>query len=267
MFYLTNFLNDISINKDNINQEINEQLNTNKSINIINEDTNYKLISLDYKTLKEKFNIKNWKKNRPADKFRIDEIYEYYKKNDIKLIPGILYLWLNKDKYLIYDGIHRYEALKKLNKDDINILLYINLSNNEDSIIEDFTNINKSIPLPSLYTENAEISKIYICQNVAEHLCKKYPKFVSTSRKPHTYNFNRDQIIDFISTFNINFKIKNLDYIIYQILIKLNNHAKNKILENKIIHPLKCKKYNFYLFYLDKSHIKSEVENALKELF
>jgi hypothetical protein len=144
MFYLTNFLNDISINKDNINQEINEQLNTNKSINIINEDTNYKLISLDYKTLKEKFNIKNWKKNRPADKFRIDEIYEYYKKNDIKLIPGILYLWLNKDKYLIYDGIHRYEALKKLNKDDINILLYINLSNNEDSIIEDFTNINKS---------------------------------------------------------------------------------------------------------------------------
>lgn len=261
MNYLTNFLNDISLNK-----ETNNKLD-NKSINIINEDTNYQLISLDYKTLKENYNIKNWKKNRPADKFRIDEISEYYLKNNIKLLPGILYVWLNKDKYFIYDGIHRYEALKKLNKDDINILLYINLSNDEDSIIEDFININKSIPLPSLYTEKTEITKIQICQNVAEHLCKKYPHFVSTSRKPHTYNFNRDQIIDFISTFNINFKIKNLDYIIYQILIKLNDHAKNKILENKIIHPLKCKKYNFYLFYLDKIYIKSEVENALTELF
>jgi hypothetical protein len=262
MNYLTNLLSDLSFNK-----EINNVENKDNNIKIINEDSNYQLISLDYKTLKENYNIKNWKKNRPADKFRVDEIYEFYLSNKITLLPGILYVWLNKDKYFIYDGIHRYEALKKLNNDNINILLYINLSNNEDSIIEDFTNINKSIPLPSLYTENTEISKIHICQNVAEHLCKKYPKFVSTSRKPHTYNFNRDQIIDFISTFNINFKIKNLDYIIYQILIKLNNHAKNKILENKIIHPIKCKKYNFYLFYLDKSYIKSEVENALKELF
>jgi hypothetical protein len=236
------------------------------NITIINQDSNYKLISLNYKTLKNNYNIKNWKKNRPADKFRVDEIYEFYLNNNITLLPGILYVWLNKNKYFIYDGIHRYEALKKINKDDINILLYINLSDNEECIIKDFTNINKSIPLPSLYIDNTEVSKIHICQNVAEQLCKKYPTFVSTSRKPHTYNFNRDQIIDFISTFNINFKIKNLDYIIYKILIKLNYHAKNKILENKIVHPIKCKKYNFYLFYLDKSYIKCEVENALKEM-
>lgn len=265
MNYLTNLVNTMVINT-NSNEKIDNNL-LESQITIINQDTNYKLISLNYKTLKEYYNIKNWKKNRPADKFRVDEIYEYYLNNNIQLLPGILYVWQYDNKYFIYDGIHRYEALKKLNNENINILLYINLSDNEESIIKDFTNINKSIPLPSLYIDNTEVSKINICQNVSEQLCKKYPKFVSTSRKPHTYNFNRDQIIDFISTFNINFKIKNLDYIIYQILIKLNNHAKNKILENKIVHPNKCKKYNFYLFYLDKSYIKCEIENALKEMF
>jgi len=84
MNYLTNLVNTMVINTNNIT--------------IINQDTNYQLISLDYKTLKDNYNIKNWKKNRPADKFRVDEIYKFYLSNNITLLPGILYVWLNKDK-------------------------------------------------------------------------------------------------------------------------------------------------------------------------
>jgi hypothetical protein len=88
MNYLTNLITDLTINKEINNTKIN-----NESIKIINEDYNYQLISLDYKILKEKYNIKNWKKNRPADKFRVDEIYEFYLSNKITLLPGILYVW------------------------------------------------------------------------------------------------------------------------------------------------------------------------------
>lgn len=234
---------------------------------IIEQDTNYKLIKISYNNLKNNYKIKNWKKNRPADKFRVNEIYEIYKESNIKLLPGILYVWFYNNVYYIYDGLHRYEALKKLNNDLINILLYINLSNNEKSIINDFIRINKSVAIPSLYIDNTDNIKKEVCQAVAEQLCKNYSKFVSTSNRPHTYNFNRDRIIDWISTFNINFKIKDLAYIIYKILEKLNEKAKQTMIENKLEFPIKCKQYNFYLFYLKKSYIKSEIEKVINESF
>ena len=53
MHFLTNLITDLTINK-----EINNTENNINSVKIINEDSNYQLISLDYKTLKEKYNIK-----------------------------------------------------------------------------------------------------------------------------------------------------------------------------------------------------------------
>lgn len=237
--------------------------------NIIFIGETYKLISLDYDSLKS-YNIKNWKKNRPADKFRVEEIYNFYLNNNIDLLPGIIYIWFYNNRYYIYDGLHRYEALKKLNNNKIKIILYINFSQDENSIINDFTNINKSVPIPSLYTEYIEDQsqiKKDVCEEISEQLCKNYPQFVSTSRKPHTYNFNRDQIIDFISTLCIDFKIKNISYIIYKILLSLNDKAKKLITENKLECPSKCKKYNFFLFYLKKHYIKEEIEKYINENF
>ncbi len=232
--------------------------------NIISEDVNYKLIKLKYQDLTN-YKIRNWKNNRPSDKFRVDEIYNYLNNYNIKLLPGIIYCWYSNKYLFIYDGIHRYDALKKLNNPNIELLLYINLTENEKLIINDFININKSIPLPDIYTEDESKNKIDICEKIASELCKKYPKFVSTRKNPHTYNFNRDQIIDYISTFNIDFNINNLDYILFQMFIKLNDKAKNDILEKNIICPKKCEQYDFYLFYLKKDFIKSEIENKLQK--
>ena len=61
MNYLTNLVNTMVINT-NSNEKIDNNL-LESQITIINQDTNYKLISLNYKTLKEYYNIKNWKIN------------------------------------------------------------------------------------------------------------------------------------------------------------------------------------------------------------
>lgn len=236
---------------------------------IISETNKYKLILYNLKQNKN-YKIINWIKNRPADKHRINEIYNYYKDNNINLIPGIIYVWQHVKKLHIYDGLHRYLAAKKLIKTtdrDFNILVYINLSKNESEIIDEFTRINKSIPIPSIYLENEVLIKKQICEYIAEEFCKQYPDFISTSRKPHIYNFNRDLIIEWLSTFKVDFNINNLEKIIFKILLKLNDKAKNQILTGNFQHPKKCDKYNFYLFFLDKEYIKQEVELTVQKLF
>ena len=266
MDYINNIIENFKLENDAHNNSLTVDI-INKDTIIIEQDNNYKLIKISYSDLQKNYKIKNWKRNRPADRFRVNEIYEVYKESNIKLLPGILYVWFYNNVYYIYDGLHRYEALKKLNNDSINILLFINLSNDEKSIINDFITINKSVAIPSLYIEDTDNIKKEVCQSVAEQLCKNYQKFISTSNRPHTYNFNRDNIIDWISTFNINFKIKDLSYIIYKILQKLNEKAKQTIIENKLEIPIKCKQYNFYLFHFRKSYIKSEIEKIINESF
>lgn len=275
MDYLNKLVNNLTVDKSNELILIENQATSTNEIIISNSD-NYKLILLDLNdifknNIQKKYKIINWIKNRPADKYRVNEIYEYYKINNIDLVPGIIYVWQNINKLHIYDGLHRFLAAKKLIKNNkinsLKVLLYINLSNNEQDIIDEFTKINKSIPIPSIYLENEVLLKKQICQNISEEFCKSYPDFISTSRKPHIYNFNRDLLIEWISSFDLDFNIKNLDKIIFKILIKLNDKAKDQIQNGNIIHPKKCDKYNFYLFYLEKNYIKKEVEHAINQIF
>ena len=164
--------------------------------------------------------------------------------------------------------MHRFESAKSLiinnqtiNAKYIQILLSINYSNFEENFINDFININKSIPI--IYINNDNKIKKHICQNLAELFCKKYPKFQSTTRKPHKCNFNRDMLIDYCSTFEIDFKKENIDIIIFDILINtLNNEAKNLAIEQND-YPKKCDKYNLFLFYLSKDYIKTEIERII----
>lgn len=260
MNYLTDLVTKFVISENN------EILEKNFEIKTIFENENGKLIIANSSLIKNNYNIRNWNKNRPVCNVRVKEIIEYYKNSNLELVPGIIYTWLNNDIYYIYDGLHRFTALKELEK-DFKILLYINFTKNENDIVSDFVNINKSIPIPSVYIENEQLIKKQICQSIADQLCRKYPKFISASRNPHVYNFNRDLLVEYISTFNINFQTKNIDKIVFKILIKLNDHAKTKIKESNIVYPNKCDKYDFYLFYLDKNYIKEQVENSFVELF
>jgi hypothetical protein len=216
-------------------------------------------------------NFQNWTKNRPPDKTRIDELKEYYIREKIQFIPGIIYAWddLSGNGTLqIYDGIHRLMAAAEI-KPQIPFLMSVITSDNEDLVIRDFKALNKSCPVPSLYTDESDNEQInllkrVVCENVVAHLTKQYPSFVSPSRKPFRYNFNRDSVLEWLSEFQIDWGISGLSNIITQELSALNFIAKDFVHRNNIQTPNKCKFHNFYLWYLDRSFIQDKIQTSIK---
>ena len=265
-------LYDDLITRNNILEQENQELiNQLKELNIQNnklennktiykEKGKYEIVKTDINSLR-KINIQNWNKNRPYCKVRVDEITNYYNEKNIKIIPGIIYLWYNKNIYYILDGLHRFTGAKQL-KRNIKVIININYSKNEQDVVDEFINLNKSIAIPSIYVDNDKIKK-EVCEKVIDKLCINYSQFISPSRKHFVYNFNRDLLIEFVSTIDINFQIENVANKIYIILMELNKQAKKTVIDGNLNYPKKCDKYNFYLFYLKKHFIKEKIEELV----
>lgn len=210
----------------------------------------------------------NWTKNRPPDQVRIQQIKEHFLNNNTLLVPGIISVWNKFGDFYIYDGIHRFLAVKEIVEQnperEFFMLIQLKLTKREQDIIDDFINLNKSVSVPSIYVEDTDILKKTVCQNIAEELCKRYPTFVSPSRKPFIYNFNRDNLIEFISTWQINFSKPGVQQLAFQELLKLNIEAKTYVEKMGISHPKKCKYHDFFLFYLDPVTIQRRMEEILR---
>lgn len=227
---------------------------------IILKDSNYTLYKTTIDNLKI-FNCMNWNKNRPYDKVRIDDIKKHYISEKLKVIPGIIHAWKNKSEMLeIFDGIHRYLAGCEIGNMELLIQIY---ETDEINIIKEFKNINKSISVPTIYLEENNYIKRTVCENVVKHMCEKYKNCVSPSRNCQQQNFNRDNLIEFISKLQIDFEIKNVDNIIIQELHGLNYQAKDYVTKNKIPVPQKSHYNNFYLFYLQDGFIKDKLETTV----
>jgi hypothetical protein len=225
-----------------------------------------------YESFKDVPEFINWNKNRHPDESRINELKLYYSKNNTKVIPGIIYGWQknSKSKVEIYDGIHRILAASQLYKEtqqNFTILLSILKTEDENVVISDFRAINKSCPVPILYTEETSIYKKNVCEYVINKLCENYKAFVSPSRKPFQYNFNRDVTLEWLSEFDIDWTLNGLQDIILQELNGLNHAAKNFVLRNNIKSPKKCEFHKFYLWYLEKDFIKRKIETSIKEVY
>lgn len=250
---------------------------TNQTSNFIYErKANERIVRLEKVLLDKAFfhNCQNWVKNRPPDDVRIEDIIKYYcSENDSSqqlniFIPGIVYAWKkpNEPSIIIYDGIHRLLAAKDYSKhtNGANMLwclLQTTITQDENYIVKDFVNLNKSVCVPTLYLDDTDVTKKLMCQSIADMLCQRYPTFVSPSRKPYIYNFNRDCFVDFISTLEVNFHEPGIDTKIFNELMGLNIEAKNYVDRHKIKYPNKCLYKKFFLFYLDKSYIKQQIEN------
>ena len=213
----------------------------------------------------------NWAKNRPPDMVRVHQIKEYMLHNNISLSPGIVSCWTTpsgQTPFQIYDGIHRFLAVKALIEADptrvIHVLIQVLIARKEQEVIDDFVNINKSVCIPSIYIEDTSVLKKTVCQNIAEALCKRFPNFVSPSRKPYVYNFNRDILIEWISTWKIDFSKSGIQHLAFDELLKLNEEAKNYVIRMSIPHPKKCDYHNFFLFYLGLLEIQQRIEQVLK---
>jgi hypothetical protein len=209
--------------------------------------------------------IRNWNRNRPADNVRIDDILKYYNNKQITCIPGILSVWKNGSKYVIYDGGHRYFAGIDRLRDtgvDMTCLLRILSTEDEKEIVEDFCYINKAISVPTLYLEETvDTAKKRVCEHVTNYLCSKYWNFCSPSRKCLQYNFNRDIFMEFLSDLKIDFARKDVEAHLILELEGLKNYAKDHVMRNRIVTPRKCEFYNFYLFYLSYAFMKARIES------
>lgn len=142
-----------------MNNNVSNEFMNNSSI--VFQDNNNTILLTNIKYILDNFQIENWSKNRPEDTIRVEEIAKYYESNNIKIIPGTIHVWLHNEIHYIYDGLHRFLAAKLLNENslrpiNLNILLSINYSKFEDNIINDFININKSIPIPFIYVDDTE---------------------------------------------------------------------------------------------------------------
>lgn len=211
----------------------------------------------------QKEHIMNWDKNRPPDNVRVAQITEHYKITNADIVPGIVYVWYKNDKYIVYDGIHRLLAAF-LYGENMTVLLHVTKTDMEKDIVEDFININKSVCVPILYLEENNVLKRHVCESVAKKMCEKFTNFVSPSRRPFIYNFNRDNLIEFVSTFEIDFTKKSIDNIIFNELQGLNHVARQYVIRNKIQCPKKCQYHDFYVWYLDKSLIKHQIETTVR---
>jgi hypothetical protein len=83
----------------------------------------------------------NWAKNQPPDPVRVQQIKEHFLNNNTLLVPGIISVW-NKygDGLFIYDGIHRFLAVKELVEQhptrEFFLLIQLKLTKHEQEIIE-----------------------------------------------------------------------------------------------------------------------------------
>lgn len=255
------FKNTAKVAKVDANVDVKEPKATTEKLVYSDDHRDVSLVRL---TKKDQCKYGNWKKNRPADVVRIKEISEYYERNKINMVPGMVHGYIEDDITYIYDGIHRVMAAFE-QEHEMNMFLCMLKNWNEDNVLNDFLNINKSVSVPAIYMEEGNMYKRIVCENVAKHLCNKYSAFVSPSRKPYVYNFNRDVFIDFLGDLEIDFTKKDVDKEIIQLLSGLNYLGKDFVKKNNIECPKKCHFHNFYLFYLEKPFIKSKIEQELNK--
>lgn len=149
-----------------------------------------------------KYNIENWEFNRPPDMSRIPDIENHLKLQDY--VDGTIYMFKNDDNTLVcFDGIHRIKALEKLhnitgdNSTDHKIIIHLYDMYNIEQIKHKFEKLNKTIPLPELYTKaHRELDTKNKVENIIKHFTEKCPNMFRPSQKPNVPHENRDRFND-----------------------------------------------------------------------
>jgi len=212
--------------------------------------------------------FQNWSKNRPPDWTRVEDIKEYYTLNHRTIMDGFIYVWASPLSQIcfIYDGIHRLESLKQISHEVFFQVFYYTTSR-ENDIIQHFQALNKSVNIPTLYLDkHINYYKKDVCESIVKELCSLYPYFVSASRKPHYYNFNRDNLIEQFASLSIDFQVSHLVPNLLLWLQDLNMKSKRLHLHDRNT-PAKCHKYNFYLFLMDWKDIQVDLEKRFQSVY
>lgn len=211
-------------------------------------------------------NIDVWKENRLVSKKRVEKIKNAIINKDI--IHSTLYvseiIKNNNKKYYLWDGQHRFLAIKECCSiyEDIsfidNIFFCIIYKNDtKNNMKKKFININKAIPVPSYYIDQLldDNKKLKLKENT-EWLCKKiretFKENESSSRNAKKPNYNSDIINEKIFDFFQKKKLYNFDKdLLWNQILLLNETLKDTLILTNYV-KIKANKYNCFLFCTEK---------------
>ena len=206
-----------------------------------------------------------WSRNRESDKVRVLEMLDFY--NSGGYIPPIIHIAELDEGLVCYDGNHRRELFKIIKDvEDILIIVDVVFNSSQYTVYNIFENINKSVQVPAIYLDEFDntlnIKEDII--NLVKTYEKKYKKFISTSARPKSPNFNRDNFADNIYDIYLKFnRTLSIDHI-QDLLVQLNESysTKNNL---PILVFNKCKKYNFWLF-INRNISFDDISNLIKTI-
>lgn len=192
----------------------------------IDENENSSLYKIDFRTLIRI--IGHWSYNRPLNKDHIDGLYKNIKNNNISWVLSAVTEKGNNDQIYLIDGQHRFEAIKKIIDEDldmkINKFVYVNIYS-VDNIDEDFEyikelfiKINLNSPLENFQfpcSFSANLIKEIIKDPVLSKGISTNPK-THSAHQPMIHKKTLNEILNIshsiIKNIDINLIINNLKY-------------------------------------------------------
>jgi hypothetical protein len=220
----------------------------------------------------------NWKWNRPPCEKKVNEIKEELLLNPDYVLSE-LYIASVGGEWVCYDGFHRMSALMCIKSHPPpphlkKILVHIRLNTNDDFIKKRFIQINKTTPVPELYTdfgfnhlttENETLKLNQDIERIVDYMCKTYKPFVSNSINPQRPNFNKNKLTNDLYRYCKTNKFNAIDFEKFiDRLSEINIRNQNRVeqlqkymseTEFKRMYPesvlKKSKKYNVWLFIDD----------------
>ncbi len=211
-----------------------------------------------------------WSINRNLIKEKIKDIERQLR--DKTILETVLYLVYieNHDKFIVFDGNHRRQALiNRYNMTGINVSVFCYIykldvdfedtATLDQKIVEKFKIINNNTPIPEEYYKlyeniakngnqedrNLVKSRIAIVEDLLLEFKKNYNSFYSLSNNPYKPNFNDTMF----SRLCYEFEFTNKEELVNQ-LNTINIHNKSNR-EQSGLSPRnlnKCIQYDFYLF-------------------
>ena len=202
-----------------------------------------KTLYLCHTSIKPRMNI--WKRNRPPDSVRVQEIKDAIVSQ--AYVPGILYCFSyfqDPEKLYIYDGGHRWNAICDI---PIDFCMCVKIIKEDQDIVSDFTNINKAVPVPELFLEDTQNDAQKLTRDIVHFLCTRYKKMCSPSRHPKRPHFNRDILTEHMYTIlSMYTHVHKNDVIRYIFQVNLNIQQNPDIPRDKAY--LKCQENTMFLF-------------------
>ena len=165
--------------------------------NFVFEYGKHRVYCMDWDTIKPL--VKKWSCNRDPDMKRVFEIRNHLERGGH--VPFLLHLAELKDEGLIcYDGNHRREAFNMISR-PLYVMIDVMFDASKKDVYEDFTMLNKSVQVPSLYLgEDANHDLTRRVREDISALVRKYEtqwrSFCSSSARCHAPNFNRDVLME-----------------------------------------------------------------------